>query len=103
MDIRDQEIIKTDQHYPSLVRRIQSIFIDTLVIILSMVVFAGILSNFNETPDWVRGVLLIGLFCVYEPLLMSLGGTVGNRIMNIQVRNHIDEKGKINIFKAYVR
>ncbi|MEO8150660.1 MAG: RDD family protein [Bacteroidia bacterium] len=68
-----------------------------------MFILSALLNNFESAPDWLRGALFIGLFGVYEPLCMTLGGTIGNRIRKIQVRQHKDESKRINIFQSYIR
>jgi uncharacterized RDD family membrane protein YckC len=90
-------------NYPTLVRRIQSIFIDTLIILISMFLISYILSSFEQTPDWLRAVLFIGLWFIYEPVCMTVGGTIGNRIMKLRVIKYNTNKDKINLFQAYVR
>ncbi len=95
------ENIQTE--YPLLGDRVQSTFIDTLLIITLMFVFAGILDKFESVPDWVRIVLFIGLWVVYEPLCTTLGFTVGNYIKNIRVRQVSDTAKRINIFQALIR
>lgn len=47
-------------NYPRLVRRIQFIFIDTLIILISMFLISYILSNFKQTPNWFRR------YCSYD-------------------------------------
>jgi uncharacterized RDD family membrane protein YckC len=89
--------------YPTLVKRIQSICIDNLFIITCLLLFSKILENIQDTPDWFRAVLFFAIFTVYEPLLICLGGTLGNRVMKIQVRKSDDEANGINILQAYLR
>ena len=66
--------------YPLLGDRIQSSFIDMILIILMMFVFASILDRYENVPDWVRIILFIGLWAAYEPVSTSLGCTLGNYI-----------------------
>jgi len=89
--------------YLSLLKRVQSILIDNILIISAMFIIAGILSNYENVPDWVRITSFIMLVGVYEPLLMSTGGTIGNRLMKLQVRQYADETKRINIFQSYSR
>lgn len=89
--------------YPLLGDRVQSTFIDTILIIILMFVFAAILDKFENVPDWVRMVLFIGLWVVYEPLCTTFGFTVGNYIKNIRVRQVSDSTKRINIFQALIR
>jgi uncharacterized RDD family membrane protein YckC len=89
--------------YPLLGDRVQSTLIDTILIIILMFVFAAILDKFENVPDWVRMVLFIGLWGVYEPLCTTLGSTAGNYIKNIRVRQVGDNRKRINIFQAILR
>ena len=57
------------EKYPQLTDRVQSTFIDTILIVILMFAFASILDKFDNVPDWVRIVMFAGLFIAYEPLL----------------------------------
>lgn len=89
--------------YPLLGDRIQSSFIDMILIILMMFVFASILDRYENVPDWVRIILFIGLWAAYEPVCTSLGCTLGNYIKGIRVRQHDSATKRINIFQALIR
>ena len=91
------------EKYPPLTDRIQSTFIDTMLIIILMFVFSNILERYEHVPDWVRIVLFSFLFLVYEPLCMTIGCTLGNYIKNIRVRKFSDTTKKINIIEALLR
>jgi len=94
-------------NYPSLAKRIQSIFIDSLLIIVLMFLSGWILDKMNpeqnEGDEWIRIVLFIALWGVYEPLSMTLGCTLGNYLMKIRVRKHNNAGKKINLLQAYAR
>lgn len=92
-----------EENYPELRARIQSTFIDTILLVILMYAFSVILDKFEHVPDWVRMTLFIGLFMVYEPLCMTLGCTLGNFLMGIRVRKYSDTTRKINILQAIVR
>jgi uncharacterized RDD family membrane protein YckC len=92
-----------NESYPPLSDRIQSAFIDTILIVVSMFVFAGILDKLENVPDWIRIVLFAGLFVAYEPLCMTLGFTLGNYVKKIRVRKNADTTKRINIFQAVIR
>jgi len=68
-----------------------------------MFIVSGILNYFEQTPNWIRGALFIGLWFIYEPLCMTLGGTIGNRILKLRIIKNNTSKGNINLFQAYVR
>lgn len=91
------------EQYPELKDRIQSTFIDAILLLVLMFIFAAIIDKFEHVPDWVRAAMFIGLFVVYEPLFMTLGCTLGNYIKGIRVRKVDDTSRKINIFQALVR
>ena len=94
-------------NYPSLAKRIQSIFIDSLLIIVLMFLSGWILDKMNpeqnEGDEWIRIVLFIALWGVYEPLSMTLGCTLGNYLMKIRVRKHNNAGKKMNLLQAYAR
>ena len=91
------------EKYPELKLRIQSTFVDLILVVILMFAFASILEKFQDVPDWVRIVLFAGLFIVYEPLSMTLGCTLGNYLNGIRVRKEADSTKRINILQAIIR
>jgi uncharacterized RDD family membrane protein YckC len=91
------------ENYPLLMDRFQSTFIDTILIIILMFAFASVLDKFPNVPDWVRIVMFVGLFIVYEPLCMTIGATLGNYVKGIRVRKNSDSTKRINFFQAIIR
>lgn len=91
-----------EEKYPFMLERIQSILIDSVLIIACMILISDILSNFKNVPDWLRAVLLILIF-LYEPIMTTIGGTIGNNIKRIRVRKNSDETQSINLFQAIIR
>ena len=87
---------------PFMLERIQSILIDSVLIIACMIIFSDMLSGFKNVPDWLRAVLLISIF-LYEPIATTIGGTIGNNIKGIRVRKDSDDTKQINIFQALIR
>ena len=92
-----------EEKYPPLPDRIQSTFIDTILIIILMAIFASFLDKFENLPDWIRIVMFVALFIAYEPLCMTLGATLGNYIKGIRVRKISDTSKRINILQAIIR
>lgn len=90
------------EKYPFMLERIQSILIDSVLIIACMIIFSDMLSGFKNVPDWLRAVLLISLF-LYEPIATTFGGTIGNNIKGIRVRKDSDDTKQINIFQVLIR
>ena len=92
-----------ENQYPSLVHRIQSLFIDLLFIIVLMFVFSSIFDHFGDPPDWVRVALFVGIWAIYEPLCVVFGCTLGQYIKGLRVKSHEDTNRRINIFSSYLR
>jgi uncharacterized RDD family membrane protein YckC len=91
------------EKYPLLTERIQSTLIDTVLIILSMFLFSNILDKIQDPPDWLRIVLFVSIWLIYEPLCTSVGFTMGNYIKGIRVRKADNVEKKINIFQGLIR
>ena len=89
--------------YPALIKRVQSIFIDTVFIVGLMFAFSAILSSFEHVPDWLRMSVFILIWVVYEPLCVTLGCTVGNYIIGLRVRNNSNINERIDIIRAVIR
>lgn len=92
---------------PSLVLRIKSMMVDTVVVILLMILASQILNFFNVESSLIKGIAL-GLIVLYEPILISLNRTVGQKIMGLRVRSFsgyskTDESKNINIFWSILR
>lgn len=98
------ETITEEVYYPSMLRRMQGIFIDTLVVIAAMCVIASLMKYWPSAPDWVRIALFVSLFTVYEPVFIAFTpGTLGNLIMGLRVRCFNNPHKKLNIGQAYIR
>lgn len=93
--------------YPSLSKRVQSLFIDGLLMIVLMMLAAWLLDKMNpkqeDGDEWLRAVLFIAIWGIYEPVSMTFGCTLGNYLIKIRVRKQGNINKKINILQAYVR
>lgn len=97
-----------ETRYPDLKTRIQSIFIDTMLMIALMFLSAWILDKINpsqqeEDDGLLRAIIFISIWGVYEPVSMTLGATLGNYLMKIRARKNSDTGKKMNLFQAYIR
>jgi len=90
------------ENYPSVLDRIKSTTIDTLILIVCMYFFSDILNSYENVPNWVRAVLF-GSLLMYEPICTAFGATIGNHKMNIRVRKVSNENERINIFQSIIR
>ena len=62
-----------------------------------------ILDRFTEVPDWIRIVLFFVLWTLYEPIGIATGGTIGNRIKGIRVRQQNHPVLKLPVPQSFVR
>ena len=92
-----------EDEYPRLIVRLQSLFIDTLIIIACMVIFSMILDHFPGAPDWLRISLFLAVFIFYEPFCLTFGFTIGNYVKGIRVRKFGDTNNRISFFHAVIR
>ncbi len=92
-----------ESQYPSLSDRFQSLLVDSIFIIILMFVFASILENFENPPNWIRVALFFAIWGIYEPLCMTLGFTIGNYLKGIRVRQVNNINKRINFFQAFIR
>ena len=90
------------EKYPNLLRRYFASLIDFLVALtIAAVVGKTLVSNANLTPNLNVWVLFL-TFAIYEPLMTTVGCTIGQFIFRFRVRKH-DKNKKINIGQAFVR
>ncbi|HXB93512.1 MAG TPA: RDD family protein [Puia sp.] len=92
-----------EDHYPSLIDRVQSIFIDGILIILLMFVFSSVFDHFGDPPNWVRVVLFFAIWAIYEPLLVVFGCTLGQYIKGLRVKNIDDTNRRIGVPASFLR
>ncbi|RYZ49365.1 MAG: hypothetical protein EOP49_16445, partial [Sphingobacteriales bacterium] len=89
--------------YPTLSDRIQSTFIDGIVIVVLMSFSASALEKYENAPDWIRIALFFGIWCIYEPVCMTFGATLGNLVKGLRVRRMANQEKRINLAQAFVR
>ena len=89
--------------YPLLIDRVQSTFIDAILILVLMFAFSWVLEQLSEPPDWVRIGLFFLLFGIYEPVCVASGCTLGNYLKGIRVRQNNQRSERINLLQAFIR
>ncbi len=92
---------------PSLLARLKSMLADSVVIIILMMIASSILNALDIESGLVRGIAL-GLVFLYEPIMVAIDRTIGQRIIGLRVRNYskfINESNhqNINIFYSLIR
>ena len=74
--------------YPRLIDRFKAIIIDGFIIIILFFLSAWIFGIFENAPTFLRVGTFIILFGLYEPTMVSMGGTFGHRAMDLRVASN---------------
>lgn len=85
--------------------RIKSMIIDSVVIILLMTIVSYTFTIMEMNATWPR-VLAFALVWLYEPICVTLGRTLGQKIMGIQVKTldmETHRLSKVSFFRSLVR
>ena len=92
--------------FASIFPRLKAAFIDAVVMVALMYGATEILSLFDVVPNYIRILIAVFIFLLYEPIFVSLfGQTVGHSRINLIVRQEEEEdiKKNISFFKALIR
>jgi uncharacterized RDD family membrane protein YckC len=88
---------------PPIKVRYFSMLIDGICILVFSFALAMLFDKIGEVPDYVRGICFVLVVLLYEPILVSLGSTIGQLVMDIRVRSFQDPEKKLNFFLVIVR
>lgn len=89
--------------YPRLLRRLQAILIDSLVLPCAIIIFLLLGDAIGIKQTWGRALCFLLPIFIFEPGLVAFtGGTVGHHLMKLRVAT-MDGKRNINIFAALIR
>lgn len=88
--------------YPTILRRYFATFIDGLLIIFLLITVSYSFQYESNVVTWIRVLLILGLFFIYEPFFTSKLCTLGQKLMGIRIRDQKNLK-KISIASAYIR
>jgi uncharacterized RDD family membrane protein YckC len=90
--------------YATLPDRVKAAVIDGFLLIVAMYAISEILSSFDNVPNYVRIILAIIVFLLYDPFFTSFyGGTIGHSYSNIEVKKLSNHRDKISFPIAIVR
>ena len=93
-----------EMKYGTLLNRVKAAIIDFLIIMGLVLSVSTILSKFGNVPDFVRVILFILIFILYDPIFTStIGATIGHLFLGLRVRRSNDEDRKIIFPIAIVR
>ncbi|HAS44435.1 MAG TPA: RDD family protein [Microscillaceae bacterium] len=96
--------MEQEDQYTGLLERVKAVFVDSLVLVFSMVVFTQIFSIFEQVPDIARILAFTLIFVLYDPLCVSFfAGTLGHRVIGIQVKDVQNETKNIGFLLALIR
>lgn len=88
---------------PSLRTRYTSMLIDVLIIVLIALGATQLFETIGSVPNWIRAGMFLLVFLFYEPVLISLGCTIGQLLLNIRVRKFENPLKKLSLQMALVR
>lgn len=93
---------------PTILTRIQSIFLDNIILFGVLIILFTLASNTTEIPTWIR-VAAAGAALLYEPVLVAFRSTLGQKVSRIRVvdytayqQGNIAPIGFIRSLKRYV-
>ena len=93
-----------EMKYATLLSRVKAAIVDFLVLMGLVLAVSTILSKFENVPDFVRVILFILIFILYDPIFTStIGATIGHLILGLRIRRSNDENRKIIFPIAIVR
>ena len=90
--------------YAPISTRIKAVIIDSIAIIVLMYAAVEVFNLFESIPNYIRISVFVGLFILYEPLLVSIFGvTLGHFFNDIVVKQEANENRNINFLLAIIR
>lgn len=95
--------MEQDFYYPTLRERFKAIVLDGFIVLVGLVAAGLIFGQFPNAPGYLRGGVFILLFLLYEPIMVSTGGTVGHRVFGLRVKSYFEESRNIMLPMAIIR
>lgn len=90
--------------YARLFDRVKAAFIDSLFLIGMMYAASEIFSLFEAIPNYMRIIVFVVLFLLYEPIFVSqFGGTIGHSFSKIVVKRESNSDKNLNLIVALIR
>lgn len=94
--------MKMENNFASVIDRIKSTTIDTLLLIACFYLLSDILSSIDNSSENLR-ILLFTCILMYEPIFVSINATFGNYRNSIRIRKNNDTTKKLNFFQSLLR
>lgn len=93
-----------DFKFPSLMTRIMALFIDLILILTIFFLTAYLIELFGDIQGWLKGVIMITMIFLYEPIFVTLFGcTAGHYLLKLRVRSIKSSSKNISIIHAFIR
>ncbi len=90
--------------YPILLDRVKAATIDAIILIAIMYAASEVFALFESVPNYIRMIVLVFVFILYDPIFTSLfGGTIGHSFIGIGVRKDNDTDDNISFPNAFLR
>jgi uncharacterized RDD family membrane protein YckC len=97
------EAVPTTETYPRLLRRLQGVFIDGIIVPLAAMGTLLALTYAGVESTWVKVICPLAVIFALEPLAVSAtGGTIGHHLIGLRVRKERSDE-RIGIFAAVIR
>ena len=91
-----------ENNFASVIDRIKSTTIDTLLLIASFYLLSDILNSTDNSSENLR-IILFTCILMYEPIFVSINATFGNYRNSIRIRKNNDTTKKLNFFQSLLR
>ena len=89
--------------YAGVFDRVKAAMIDAVIIILLLLASTDLLSNFDNPPNYLKQLIFVFIFLLYEPIMVStLGASVGHHFNNLRIQQEASSQ-KINLIVAILR
>ena len=96
-----ESLPQPEVEYPTLVKRIQSSFIDGLICFALIGILVALASTINDNNVPLK-IIAIALGASYEPLMSRYSCTIGQRLTGIRVAS-MEQGKKIPLVLIYIR
>lgn len=82
--------------YPRTIFRIKAALIDVVLILVLFITLSYAFDSLGQVADWIKVLVYVLVFYFYEPYWVGFyGGTLGHKIMGIEVRMMNDPNKRI--------
>lgn len=90
--------------FPGLLHRIKAFFIDFGVLLAVFLISTKTIEMAGEMPAWIRGVILVFMFCLYDPFMIAFaGGTLGHKAIGLKIKRYYRPEKNLSLGFAFLR